>query len=306
MGLTDYVVAIPSYKRPDTLKNKTLKVLQKYKIDPKKIVVFVADKEQEKIYREALPKGSVGKFVVGVPGIKNIRNFMPKYFPEGQYIFYMDDDIYKIYDTYSTNKSKDKSTYKHRELKSLKDLIAQAFKLCEKSNITNWGVYPVNNPFFMKARTGDIRDYVSTNLCYIIGFMTGVINNRKAEIRTIDDKEDYERSIKYFLKDGGLLRFNNITCYTKCYKEPGGMQVERTHKRIHDSAVYLTKQYPKLCTLNTSKKSGYTEVRLRDARPDAKVIELDRDGTRVKTPSVDKKSKKKQKSNLKKSLRRKQ
>ena len=306
MGLTDYVVAIPSYKRPDTLKNKTLKVLQKYKIDPKKIVGVVADKEQEKIYREALPKGSVGKFVVGVPGIKNIRNFMPKYFPEGQYIFYMDDDIYKIYDTYSTNKSKDKSTYKHRELKSLKDLIAQAFKLCEKSKITNWGVYPVNNPFFMKARTGDIRDYVSTNLCYIIGFMTGVINNRKAEIRTIDDKEDYERSIKYFLKDGGLLRFNNITCYTKCYKEPGGMQVERTHKRIHDSAVYLTKQYPKLCTLNTSKKSGYTEVRLRDARPDANVIELNRDGTRVKTPSVDKKSKKKQKGNLKKSLRRKQ
>ena len=306
MGLTDYVVAIPSYKRPDTLKNKTLKVLQRYKIDPKKIVVFVADKEQEKIYREALPKGSVGKFVVGVPGIKNIRNFMPKYFPEGQYIFYMDDDIYKIYDTYSTNKSKDKSTYKHRELKSLKDLIAQAFKLCEKSKITNWGVYPVNNPFFMKARTGDIRDYVSTNLCYIIGFMTGVINNRKAEIRTIDDKEDYERSIKYFLKDGGLLRFNNITCYTKCYKEPGGMQVERIHKRIHDSAVYLTKQYPKLCTLNTSKKSGYTEVRLRDARPDANVIELNRDGTRVKTPSADKKSKKKQKSNLKKSLRRKQ
>jgi hypothetical protein len=293
MGLKDYIVAIPSYKRPDTLKNKTLKVLQKYKIEPKRIVIFVADKEQEKIYREALPKGSVGKIVVGVPGIKNIRNFMPKYFKEGQYIFYMDDDIYKIYDTYSTNKSKDKSTFKHRELKSLKDLIAQAFKLCEKSKITNWGVYPVNNPFFMKARTGDIRDYVSTNLCYIIGFMTGVINNRKAEIRTIDDKEDYERSIKYFLKDGGLLRFNNITCYTKCYKEPGGMQVERTHKRIHDSAVYLTKQYPELCTLNMTKKSGYTEVYLRDRRADAELIKLNRDGSRAKSDGQDKKTKKK-------------
>ena len=40
----------------------------------------------------------------------------------------------------------------------------------------------------------------------------------------------------------------------------------RTKKRIHDSAVYLTKQYPNLCTLNTGKKSGYTEVRLRDRR----------------------------------------
>ena len=121
--------------------------------------------------------------------------------------------------------------------------------------------------------------------------MTGVINNRKAEIRTIDDKEDYERSIKYYLKDGGLLRFNNITCYTKCYKEPGGMQVERTHKRIHDSAVYLTKQYPNLCTLNTSKKSGYTEIRLRDTRPDNKVMELNRDGTRAKASSNGKKTK---------------
>jgi len=39
MGLKDYIVAIPSYKRPDTLKNKTLKVLQKYKIEPKRIVM---------------------------------------------------------------------------------------------------------------------------------------------------------------------------------------------------------------------------------------------------------------------------
>ena len=47
------------------------------------------------------------------------------------------------------------------------------------------------------------------------------------------------------------------------------MQVERTAKRIHDSAVYLTKMYPELCTLNTGKKSGYTEIRLRDTRSDA-------------------------------------
>ena len=96
--------------------------------------------------------------------------------------------------------------------------------------------------------------------------MTGVVNNKKAELRTIDDKEDYERSIKYYLKDGGVLRFTNVTCRTRCYKEPGGMQINRTKNRIHDSAVYLTQKYPLLCTLNTKKKSGYTEIRLRDKR----------------------------------------
>ena len=49
--------------------------------------------------------------------------------------------------------------------------------------------------------------------------MTGVVNNRNAEVRMIDDKEDYERSIKYYLKDNGVLRFNNVTCRTNCYKE---------------------------------------------------------------------------------------
>ena len=266
-GLEDYVVAIPSYKRPDTLKNKTMKVLKHYGIEPKRIYIFVADTEQKAIYEAALEPKDYHKIIVGVPGIKNIRNFMPKYFREGQHIFYMDDDIYKVYDTEnSSGDLKNKKANRQVPLKSLKKLIAQGFALSKKTGFTNWGVYPANNPYFMKARTNNIDDYVSTNLVYIIGFMTGVINNREAEIRTIDDKEDYERSIKYYLKDGGLLRFNNVTCLTRCYKEPGGMQVERTAKRIHDSAVYLTEQYPLLCTLNTSKKSGYTEIRLRDRR----------------------------------------
>ena len=275
--LSEYVVAIPSYKRPETLRDRTLKLLMKYNIEPNKIYIFVADKEQEKIYRDILPKKSYNKIVVGVPGIKNIRNFMPKYFKEGQYIFYMDDDIYSLNECINT-KGVEKKDNKLIELKSLKNVINKAFNLCEKTGITNWGVYPVFNPYFMKPTTKKVNEYVSTNLCYIIGFMTGVINNRKAEIRTIDDKEDYERSIKYYLKDNGLLRFNNITADTKCYKEPGGMQVERTKQRIHDSAVYLTKVYPKLCTLNTSKKSGFTEIRLRDTRIEKPNIVLSNSG----------------------------
>ena len=44
----DYKIAIPSYKRPETIKNKTLKLLSKYNIDKKKVTVFVAnDKEKE-------------------------------------------------------------------------------------------------------------------------------------------------------------------------------------------------------------------------------------------------------------------
>ena len=65
------------------------------------------------------------------------------------------------------------------------------------------------------------------------------------EKRTLDDKEDYERSIKYYLKDGGLVRFNNVCARTNCYQEPGGMQVERTKQRIHDSAVLFMSKIPR-------------------------------------------------------------
>ena len=311
MSLEDYVVAIPSYKRPETLKTKTLKVLQDYNIDPKRIYIFVADNEQKDIYMKSLPRNSYNKLVIGKPGIKNIRNFMPKYFPEGKHIFYMDDDIYDVYETKNPNPASspkyDKKQNRHVRLPSLHKLIKQGFKLSKKTGITNWGVYPVLNAYFMKPTSPNVNDYVGTKLCYIIGFMTGVINNRKAEIRTIDDKEDYERSIKYYLKDNGLLRFNNITAKTKCYKEPGGMQVERTKKRIHDSAVYLTKVYPELCSLNTSKKSGFTEIRLRDKRKNVPVITLDKNGnidslefkSKIKSKSKQKNKSKKYKSKRK-------
>tara|TARA_B100000795_G_C22802415_1_gene442623 strand:- start:3030 stop:4190 length:1161 start_codon:yes stop_codon:yes gene_type:complete len=282
MNLNDYVVAIPSYKRPKTLNNKSLRVLKEQKINPNRIHIFVSDKEQEQIYKDEIPKNDYNKIIVGKPGIKNIRNFMPKYFKEGQKIFYMDDDIKQVYQNFNQNKvpnnlnknNYDKKNNKLTPIKNLHKFIENAFNLAKKKKMDNWGVYPVENPYFMKPTTKNTDDYTSTYLSYIIGFMTGVINNRKAEIRTIDDKEDYERSIKYYLKDDGVLRFNNVTCRTNCYKEPGGMQVERTNKRIHDSAVYLTKKYPQLCKLNTGKKSGFTEVRLKDKRNNIKTINL--------------------------------
>ena len=80
-----YTIAIPSFRRPKVLKNKTLKLLESYNINPKKILIFVADKEQYDIYKEELSMNEYGKkikIIVGERGIKNIRNFMANYFKE--------------------------------------------------------------------------------------------------------------------------------------------------------------------------------------------------------------------------------
>ena len=113
------------------------------------------------------------------------------------------------------------------------------------------------------ATTKNPDDYISENLTYVIGCFTGVINNRKAEIRTIDDKEDYERSIKYYMKDGGILRLNNICARTYYYKEPGGIQTNRKKILSKKNSQYLMKKYPDFVKLNKSRKSGFVEIRLR-------------------------------------------
>ena len=72
----DYVVAIPSYKRPNTLKTKTLRLLEHYKIDPKKVTIFVANEEEKQLYAEALADTPYTNLVVGVAGMGAIRRFI--------------------------------------------------------------------------------------------------------------------------------------------------------------------------------------------------------------------------------------
>ena len=87
----DYKIAIPSYKRPETIKNKTLKLLNSYNIEKNKITIFVANEKEEKIYTESL--GTEYKIVVGVPTIGKQRNFIEKYYKEGTKLMMFDDDI---------------------------------------------------------------------------------------------------------------------------------------------------------------------------------------------------------------------
>lgn len=239
---------------------KTLHMLTKYGVTEDEITVFVANGKELEDYRKTI--GAKYKIVVGIPGMKNIRNFMKEYFKPDQEILYIDDDVAELWECQSVAPGKNGNRLV--QLKHFRQFVENAF--CELSNrkLKLWGIYPVNNAFFMKY-TGE-KGYISSDLKYIIGAFYGVKNDRITETRKIDDKEDFERTIAHYLNDGGVVRFNNITMTTNYYKEPGGMQVERTEDRVTKSAIYLATKYPGLCSLNSTKKSGHLELRLRDKR----------------------------------------
>jgi hypothetical protein len=174
--------------------------------------------------------------------------------PEGKHIVFFDDDVGSI----------DLSMSKIFKGKSLDFFFKYAFKECKKMKSFIWGVYPVFNPFFRKA-----RDELSTCLNYIVGAFYGIINrtNLKSIQLTLTkengQKEDVERTIKYFIEDGIVLRFNKIGFETKYYGKSGGLGTfEARLKPMLEASKLLKKTYPEYGEIST-KKNGMTEFRLK-------------------------------------------
>ena len=75
----------------------------------------------------------------------------------------------------------------------------------------------MHNAFFMKKK-------VTTDLKFIMGGLYGFVNRKTKSIQPsskIKEKEDYEQSIKYFIKDGGVVRFNDVSAKTKNHSKGG-------------------------------------------------------------------------------------
>ena len=133
--MKDYVIAVPSYNRTEEITQKTLKTLKSGKVDPKKVHVFVANKDEEKKYKEAMNPSEYGKIVVGVKGIQNQRKYISKYFPVGQYIVSLDDDVEGLF---KLNKKGGVD-----KMNNLDKFFKEAYSLMKKKGINLWGVYPV-------------------------------------------------------------------------------------------------------------------------------------------------------------------
>jgi hypothetical protein len=259
-----YTIAIPSYNRPELIQAKTLALLHRHGIPASKITIFVANKEQHDLYKTKIPADMYGNIVVGVLGLKNQRNFIMEYYPEGARIVQMDDDLDKIMELVpritgrrSTRRSS-KSTRRMRMIEDLDGFITRAFEICKEKRIFLWGDYPLANARFMSPK-------MTTDLRFIVGPFWGIINRHRPDLQiTIDEKENAERTLKHYTIDGAVLRFNNVGIETRYYKNKGGMQDEGKNRKEEalKSVQYLHAKYPKLTKIYLGKKSGVPEIRL--------------------------------------------
>ena len=242
----DLLIAIPSYNRAKELNDKTLITLKDGGIKPEQIFIFVASASEELVYKYILNKENYNKIIVGELGIRNQRIFISKYFPENTYIVSCDDDIE------SFQKLSEK---KLEKIEDLNNLFNNTFELLKKENLYLAGFVGHHNPFWLESG-------YSTNLKFIIGVCHMYINRHDPDLYPSEEsesKEDYEQSIKFYLKDGGILRHNDV-CFITKYNAPGGLGIDRFEMN-KTAQEYLCNKYPFIC-IKKFRKDGTPEVRL--------------------------------------------
>jgi len=232
----DYKIAIPSINRSRVLKERTIKLLRDYGIPMRNVRVFVT-RADAKEYMDVLDDKDINFSIVPI-GIAQARNNISHYFEEGEFILSLDDDIKEIQEL---------DGEKLIKLDCLKTLIEKVYTMLKDNNGGCCGVYPTNNPYFMKP-------YNSNNLKFCIGAMRFFINDREIETsRSYNLLEDYEISMKYFLKYGQIHRLNYIAINHDCNGRLGGGLSSITDRRYDIKKEEVNKfytQYYKYCSIN--------------------------------------------------------
>lgn len=244
--MNDYVIAIPTYRRVAELTQKTLKTLHDAGIDPSIIHIFVANQDEYARYICGIDPKMYGKMIVGELGIVQQRLFISKCFQEGEYVVFIDDDIEDIDLTMSC----------YRGL-GLDGFIKAAFEKCYDVGSYIWGVYPSFNSFFREQKK-EIR----TGLTFIIGCFYGIVNRRIVPLIENPNKEDVERSIQYFIRDGTVLRFDRVAVKTWFFAAGGIGSFKNRLEPSREACDLLKHHYGDYGNIWT-RKNGMTEFKFK-------------------------------------------
>lgn len=233
-----YRIAIPSYKRAETLRQKTLRTLAVFCFPPEMIDVFVIPEEKE-WYGQVLLEEFYGNLIEGVRTLAGQRTFIQSYYPVGQKILMLDDDI---------------TNFKMTIHFPLPRQFEWLFQKLEQENCNLFGIYPASNLFFMK-------DKLQKGLHYCIGSCFGIINKKDLSA-PMDEKEDYYMTLERFQKDGAILRYCGISPVTTYWKGSGGMNATRTNETELEGANLMKQLYPELVNSVYRKKGGRWDLKL--------------------------------------------
>lgn len=212
---TNYIVR--TYKRSNTILDQTLKCLREQNdIDlGNKLYIVVANNEELQLYKTVLVDYPVKDFIVADVGIDKATNAITTYFPEGEPIVVLDDDIYhmKCFTDISTSKSLE-------TMHNFGSVVEYTFDKINKINprsifsqtpTTNW-MFKRNKPF-LEYKAGPL-----------VGGIYGGYNDKTLMYCPQGHDEDNIRTAAYL--DAGIPNFmlNHLVFNKGFLTNSGGMQ----------------------------------------------------------------------------------
>jgi len=226
----NYSIAIPSHRRPDTIKANVLKLIEESDMKPQSIDIFVSDEKDAQEYQTGH-----NIIVTNAKNLSDKHNAIHNHYPAGTNVLVLEDDVVQI-----TIKKGNKTV----ETKEVEKWVQMGFKTATESGADIFGISPTNNGFYMD-------NSVTVNFKFIVGYMFGFVSRQNDCLHTTTSiKHDYERTVKYFIENGRTPRLNHISCKTNSFKNTGGLQHEYdkdTRAEAEEAAVVmLTQKYPHL------------------------------------------------------------
>jgi hypothetical protein len=228
-------VCIPSYNRPDIINLKSLKFLKSIDYPSDKIYIFVANEFEQIRYAQACNAEAKGYHIIlGVPGLVPQRRFIQEFLDEGEIYISMDDDVDGI-----------------KSLKPFSEIIRNALERIESGHTGLWGVLPNDD-----ARR--FKDSTTVHLSHILGAFFVARNHKDIYIQGLSETEDYERSIRYYLRYKSVCRYRGAGVCTKYLGTSGG--TTDTIKRKEAAVQKLIEEFPTLC--KRKDKKGIPDLQL--------------------------------------------
>jgi len=252
------MVAIPSHRRAELLVERTLAYLETTDVPICMVTVFVSDAEDLNAYTEACKRYVEKGLSIQCTGTKGATakfNAIHGAYLPGERVFVIEDDIDLI-------EGLEPKANKKRPLTALDAVITRGFSEIPLGGI--WGVAPHDNAFYFsgKAKHG---------LFLVVAHAFGFVATKEPVLEVeCGSKTDYERTCKYFVRYGEVVRLDWVGVRTKSYTTPGGMQagLSRTDRAAVEllACAQLAERYPLLLEVNKSKESMFTELRFKKCK----------------------------------------
>lgn len=239
-------IAVPTHRRAPAIPKLLEQIPEQMKGE---ITLFLSDEQDEQEYAHLRLKTKV----TGADNLRDKLNYIHNYYPVGTKVLQLEDDIQLL--------EKISGQPKTRPITNLQAICQQAFI---KQPTGLWAFGPTANHFFMAEQ--DKR-----GLYFAAGYAYGFTSNHDKTLEvTLAYKNDYERTIKYFIKYGSILRIGSTGVATKNYTNPGGLQANATaekRRQIESECVdALLAEYPYLLRENLNRTSPMRELAFRSPR----------------------------------------